>query len=41
MAIKRVVQIADKFHCSECNILSKNNSNYCPNCDAKMEVSSV
>jgi hypothetical protein len=32
-----VCQIADEWHCSECEIYSRNEWNYCPNCGAKMD----
>ena len=30
-------QIADEFHCSVCEIYSRDKWNYCPNCGAKMD----
>lgn len=31
-------QIADEWHCSVCDIYSRHESNYCPNCGAKMDL---
>ena len=30
-------QIADEWHCSECNFFVRDRFNYCPNCVAKMD----
>ena len=31
-------QIADEWHCSECQIYSRDEWNYCPNCCARMDL---
>ena len=31
-------KIADEWHCSECEIYSKGEWHYCPNCGAKMDL---